>query len=281
MTSSRRLPAGALVPAIVTSLLAALLVVLVPQPAQAAACTAGSGVTVVVQGGPVNSTTCLNVSSTTALSALRSVYSVTPAGGNGQGAICRIDNYPGPDQESCMSMPPASAYWSIHHSRGGTGSWSYSNSGAGSLTLRSGDWVGFRFGSGGAPSVTPRGPAAPSPAPTQPPASGGSGGSGSGNGPGSTGGAGGSAPAPSADPTVAPGETPGATPDAEPSADASAGPSSAATAAEERDDKTRATSSSVDEQDGSGPWGLVVAVLLVAGVVAAAIVVNRRRQSGA
>ena len=261
------------------ALLAAGLVGLAPAPAQAAACPAGTGVTVVVQGGSLNSTTCITTSRTSAQSALQSVYEVIPAGGNGRGAICRVGGYPGQEQETCLNMPPVSAYWSIHLSRGGNGGWSYSSSGASSLMLSSGDWVGFRFGAGGSPSTTPAAPApAPPSAPAQPgPGSGGSGGGGSGSGSGSTGG--GPSAAPGTSPSAAPGTTPGITPGAEGSADPSADPSSAATSTDERDDKTRATSSNVDEPGGGSPWGIVVAVLLVGGVVAAAFVVNRRRQS--
>ncbi len=154
----------------VTGVVATFVVAMLPAvglsaPAAAAACQAGTGVTVVVQGGGMNATTCVSGSGMTALQALqRAGYSTEGTARYGNSVLCRVNGYPG--NQDCGNMPPASAYWALSSSSG-NGSWTYSSSGVTSLTLGAGDWVGFRFGSGGSPSTTPSGP---QPAPSSPPA---------------------------------------------------------------------------------------------------------------
>lgn len=129
-------------------------------PAQAAACSGTNGVTVVIQSSAGTSTRCASGDPGSAYAALQKVASVTPVTTQ-PGFICQINDYP---DANCSRTPPASAYWAFFHAPAG-GSWSYSQSGASSYNPKPGSSVGFRFGSGTPPSVTPAAPA-PAPKPT-------------------------------------------------------------------------------------------------------------------
>ncbi|MEO7269702.1 MAG: hypothetical protein ABIW49_10905 [Knoellia sp.] len=129
-------------------------------PAQAAACSGTTGVTVVIQSENGSSTRCAPGDPGSAYAALESVASVTPVSTQ-PGFICQINDYP---NANCSRTPPASAYWAFFHAPAG-GSWTYSQSGASSYNPKPGSSVGFRFGSGAPPSVSPAAPA-PAPKPT-------------------------------------------------------------------------------------------------------------------
>lgn len=135
-----------------------------PAPATAAACSGTSGVTVVVESTAGTSTRCAPGDPASAWAALTgSGHGVTPVQ-RFPGAICRIDGYPASDP--CVNMPPSSAYWAFFHASRG-GSWTYSQVGAASYDPAPGTVVGFRFGSGSAPSTPPPAPdAAPTPSTT-------------------------------------------------------------------------------------------------------------------
>ncbi|MEO6019922.1 MAG: hypothetical protein ABIP45_06705 [Knoellia sp.] len=128
-------------------------------PAQAASCSGTNGVTVVIQSSNGTSTHCASGDPSSAMNALASVASVTQVQTQ-PGFICQIDGYP---NTNCSRTPPASAYWAFFHGGAG-GSWTYSQSGAASYDPAPGSSIGFRFGSGAAPSVSP---ASPAPAPTR------------------------------------------------------------------------------------------------------------------
>lgn len=72
----------------------------------------------------------------------------------------RVNGYPGPAAEACVSTPPATAYWAIWHGPAG-GAWTYSNSGAASLNPAPGTAIGLAFGAGRTPGMAP--PALPKP----------------------------------------------------------------------------------------------------------------------
>ena len=133
-------------------------------PAEAAACSGTSGVTVLVQFPDHTEVGCAAGDPVTGYQALsRAGFSLTFATGNGTGAVCSINGYP---DHACPSMPPQSAYWAYFHARPG-GSWSYSSTGGGSYNPKPGTVEGWRFGSGAAPSAAPPGSAsAPTPKPT-------------------------------------------------------------------------------------------------------------------
>ncbi|MCT1985706.1 hypothetical protein M3C61_01490 [Dermacoccus abyssi] len=137
-------------------------------PASAAgACTsATSGVTVVVQFPSGSATGCAPGSPGTALQALRAAgFSTTGSTQYHDGVLCGVNGYP---SSSPCRMPPHNAYWAVFSAKRG-GSWVYSNLGVASLPATPGGVVGFRFGSGTAPSVpVPAAITSPKPSTTRP-----------------------------------------------------------------------------------------------------------------
>lgn len=127
-------------------------------PAEAAACSGTSGVTVVVQFPDGHTETgCAPGDPSSGSQALQSAgFSVAYV--SGSGFVCRIDGAPASDP--CDRTPPKSAYWAYFHAQPG-GSWSYSSSGAGGYNPKPGSVEGWRFGDGDAPSTAPPGGAAP------------------------------------------------------------------------------------------------------------------------
>lgn len=160
-------------------------------PAQAASgrCSAGHGVTVVVDFGPLGG----------------GVHTACDPDGGGEpaaqvtahvgfdldyvtsqpGFVCRIDGFPGSDAEDCGDTPPPDAYWGLFSSDGDPATWSYSSEGAGSLDVPDGGSIGWRFQDGGdredpgapptqaeqKPSPQPSASPAPHPSHTQSPTS--------------------------------------------------------------------------------------------------------------
>ena len=135
----------------------------VSSPAQAAPCTGSSGVTVVVQSGGSADVRCASGDPGSAGAALQSAGFSVQQVQTQPGAICTIGGVP---DTSCVRMPPTSRYWAFHTAPAG-GSWSYSSQGAYAYDPKPGTVVGFRLGSGAAPSVAP--PKVAEPKPTQKP----------------------------------------------------------------------------------------------------------------
>jgi len=158
-------------PRSLAALLLAAVALALPAPAEAAACSGTSGVTVLVQFPDHTVVGCAAGDPSSGYQALsRAGFSVTFATGNGTGAICSINGYP---DHACPSMPPQSAYWAYFHAKPG-GSWSYSNTGGGGYNPKPGTVEGWRFGSGSAPTSAPPGTSStprPTPAPTSHPTS--------------------------------------------------------------------------------------------------------------
>jgi hypothetical protein len=131
------------------------------------ACPTSSGVTVVVDfsalGGGV-AVRCAPGEPASGFAALTGAGFSIEQVRNVPGFLCRIDGLPGPERESCMNTPPATAHWSYWTAPRG-GSWSYVSSGAGTRTPPPGSVEGWAFvdGAGGAqpPSVPPPAPPAP------------------------------------------------------------------------------------------------------------------------
>jgi hypothetical protein len=138
--------------------------VVVAAPANAAACSGTTGVTVIVDTGSSISTRCAGGTPGSAWDALTSAGFAVTRVDMFPGAICQIEKYP---KTSCLRMPPGNAYWAFFHAKRG-GSWVYSSSGAKSYGPASGSVVGFRFGSGQQPGIAPPAPTKTSaPAPTK------------------------------------------------------------------------------------------------------------------
>jgi len=162
-----------------------------PSAASAGRCPRGTGVTVVVDYGPLGGgvvTACdpdgAGRSATEVMG--RTGFDLTYVN-NQPGFVCRIDGKPDASQESCANTPPADAYWGLFSSDGDPATWAYSNEGAGSLDVPEGGSIGWRFEDGGtredpgapptaaastpspSPSPSPhqtRNPSSPSPAPS-------------------------------------------------------------------------------------------------------------------
>ncbi len=160
--------------AAVAASLLGLLVVLGGPPAAAdgAACSGTTGVSVVVDFGPLGGGTqqvCVPSG------AGRNAIEVTSDAGfavtltsDGQPFVCRIDGRPAPAQEPCDDTPPGNAYWGLFWSDGST-DWKYSTRGAAALEADDGWSIGWRFQDGGKleyPSDGPRRGTAPSPSPS-------------------------------------------------------------------------------------------------------------------
>lgn len=135
--------------------------VLPATPAEAAACTSASGVSIVIDFGSSIQTGCASGDPSSAWAAIQA------AGFTLEGTqrfpatfICRVNGYPGAAAEACVSTPPATAYWALWHGPAG-GSWTYSNSGAASLNPAPGTAIGLAFGAGRTPGMAP--PALPKP----------------------------------------------------------------------------------------------------------------------
>ncbi len=130
-------------------------------PAQAAACSGTSGVTVVVDFGSSTSVRCAPGDPSSGLAALAAAGFSVKQVQRQPGFVCRIDGAPASDP--CVNTPPTSAYWAYFHASRG-GSWSYSSLGAASYDPKPGSVEGWSFGSGGAPGTAP-----PAPTPRQTP----------------------------------------------------------------------------------------------------------------
>jgi hypothetical protein len=161
---TRRLAAAAAV-AVATG----TLVLAGPAPAEAAACSGTSGVTVVVDYGPLGGIQvgCAAGDPSSGLAALHAAgFATTGTQKDGPAFVCRINGAPASDP--CVLTPPASAYWSYWHASRG-GSWAYSSLGAASYNPKPGSVEGWAFGAGGRPGISP--PALPVvvvPVPAQP-----------------------------------------------------------------------------------------------------------------
>ncbi|HTZ09679.1 MAG TPA: hypothetical protein VMB72_11430 [Acidimicrobiales bacterium] len=99
---------------------------------------------------------------TTGLEALQ-VAGFTTAGDSqdGDAFVCRIDDDPTPAQQSCISTPPATAYWSYWHAVARQRTWTYSQTGAAGYRPPPGSIDAWVFGAtnvagtSGGPSFSP------------------------------------------------------------------------------------------------------------------------------
>lgn len=120
--------------------------------APTAACTGTTGVTVVVDFGPLGGGTkvgCAPGDPNSGLAALQAAGFSYGFVQNVPGLVCTIDNAPDP-----CNGAPSDAYWAYHHaSRGGP--WIYSNEGAATYDPKPGSVEGWAFGDGRTPSSSP------------------------------------------------------------------------------------------------------------------------------
>ena len=257
--------------------------VLLPAPAQAAACTDGSGYTVVVdpqQLGGGSSTTCVSGSGRERAAGLfgRAGVSMQYAS-NDPGFVCRVNG--APESAGCVQTSPSSAYWSLWWSTG-NGTWKYASSGVGSQKIPEGGWVAWSWQGQSTrrdPGVTPSTPVAAAPEPTVRPTTKPTSGS------GSTGGSTGSGQA-------SPGPSASTTPSATPSPSTAAQKKAAKKKIQDQVEATASAQASAQAaaQDGTakassesdgGPGGLawVAIVVLLALGISGGVVAWRRRAS--
>lgn len=161
------------------------------QPASAATCAPGSGVSVVVDpnslGGSVATSCVADGGGDTASSLFAAAGHALTYAQRQPGFVCRVDGAPADDP--CVNASPADRFWSLWWSDGESGTWTYSTQGVTALKIPEGGSVAFSFDDvdGEArPSATPQG-SAPSATPTA-----GTGGSGAGGGSGGSSGSTGS-----------------------------------------------------------------------------------------
>lgn len=127
-----------------------------PRAALAAKCSTGTGVTVVVDFGPLGGgvvTGCRLGDPATGLAALTGAgFAVTGTQRWGLAFVCRINGKPAPAADPCVNTPPPTAYWAYWHATPG-GAWTFSSQGPSAYNPAQGTVEGWRFGSGQAPSV--------------------------------------------------------------------------------------------------------------------------------
>ncbi|MFD2474743.1 hypothetical protein [Amycolatopsis silviterrae] len=130
-------------------------VVAAPAAVAAPACTATSGVLVVVDFGSLGGGVvqrCLGSPPESGYDALRTAgFRTAGTVHDGPAFVCRIDDRPSPSAEPCTDTPPVTAYWSYWEGNVGTNRWEYSNEGAMSATPRAGQVEGWSFGDGKPP----------------------------------------------------------------------------------------------------------------------------------
>lgn len=139
------------------------------------ACPNKNGVTVVVNFGRLGGGTevrCAPGAQADGFAALQNAGFGIARALRAPGFVCRINSKPSPSADSCVNESPADAYWSYW--QGESGSWVYSDLGAGYRTPAAGGIEGWAFT--GEERVTPSskppkvGSSAPTTVPSRPPA---------------------------------------------------------------------------------------------------------------
>ena len=174
MTVLRR--AGSVLATVVVGLGATAMLAGAPAAAQSGRCAAGTGVTVVVDYGPLGGGTQIGCDPS---GAGKQGSQVVEAAGfrltyvQGEGFVCRIDDKPDEAHESCQHTPPEDAYWALFWSDGKSTTWKYSSIGVGGLKVPKGGSIGWRFEGSGTrqdPGAAPtQNPPKPSPSPSHTP----------------------------------------------------------------------------------------------------------------
>lgn len=108
-------------------------------PAHAAACPAGTGVTVVVN----SSVGCDADGGGRASDNFSAAGHQLRFASRAPGFVCRVDGAPADDP--CVEASPSDAYWGLFWSDGTTGSWTYSSLGVTALKVPKGGSVAFVF----------------------------------------------------------------------------------------------------------------------------------------
>jgi hypothetical protein len=129
--------------------------------APVSACTAQSGVTVIVDftafGGDIERG-CDPGQPETALEAIHTAgFATAGTARYGDAFVCRIDGRPSPEKEACTDTPPASSSWSFYFARPTDRGWTYSAAGVLGYQPPSGSLIAFAFGNYAKPGALPSG----------------------------------------------------------------------------------------------------------------------------
>lgn len=120
-------------------------------PAQAAGCSGSEGVTVVVQHGSSTRAECADGDPKDAGEALESAgFTVQTVQADAR-MLCTIDGAP---KTSCATAPEAETFWGFFTASEG-GDWTFADQGVFELDPEPGTTLGFRFGDGSEPTMSP------------------------------------------------------------------------------------------------------------------------------
>jgi len=137
--------------------------------APGATCPSGQGVTVVVDFGTLGGgvqVRCVTEPVSSGFDALTKAGFAYTGTQRFPGLLCRIDDKPADDP--CVNAPPANRYWAYWIASEPGGTWTYSDTGAGTRTPPPGSVEGWAFSDGCV--RTPGSGPCPSPPTTRPPA---------------------------------------------------------------------------------------------------------------
>ena len=143
--------------------------------APASACTAKSGVTVIVDFSYFHHDIergCAPGHPASALAALHAAgFDTAGTAQYGDAFVCRINGLPSRSKEACAQTPPANASWSFYTARPTDSQWTYATSAVTLVQPVAGGLVAFAFGSYAKPGIRPSaGIAAPTTTVAPPPA---------------------------------------------------------------------------------------------------------------
>jgi hypothetical protein len=144
-----------------------------PAGAAASACTATSGVTVIVDfthfaGGKIERGCAPGRPANGLIALYAAGFATAGTVQYGDAFVCRIDGLPAPKQESCAVTPAPSAFWAYWSARPADSSWTYNALGVLDYHPKSGTIEAFAFGARVKPGVAPSA-AIPTTTSTRPP----------------------------------------------------------------------------------------------------------------
>jgi hypothetical protein len=146
--------------AVVTPVVVTPFVVATAADAATPACSATSGVTVIVDfthfaGGKVERG-CAPGHPANGLIALHAAgFATAGTAQYGDAFVCRIDGLPTPKQDACAVTPPPSAFWAYWYARPADSQWTYSALGVLDYHPQPGTIEAFAFGNHAQPGVPP------------------------------------------------------------------------------------------------------------------------------
>jgi hypothetical protein len=130
-----------------------------PRAGTAGHCPGATGVTVAVDltaFGKGVQVRCAPGKPATGIAALQQAgFTVAGTQSSGLGFVCRLQGFPKPAQDACITTPPATAYWAYYHALAGATTWTYSTQGAISYKPPQGSIDAWAFGASAKPKKTP------------------------------------------------------------------------------------------------------------------------------